>query len=94
MAAKKEKVEGNVARRSNTNSYKFMVGRNNTGFFGQLQNIEGNQASLQYDFGKLKQHFVLMSGNMKTLSSKTIPVWAYTEKNGFLLFRVHVCQIG
>ena len=71
-----------------------MVGRNNTAFFGELQNFEGNQTSLQYDFGKLKQHFVLTSGSMKTLSSKTIPVWAYTEKNGFLLFRVHVCQIG
>ena len=71
-----------------------MVGRNNTAFFGELKNNKGNQTSLQYDFGKVKQHFVLTSGNMKTLSSKTIPVWAYTEKNGFLLFRVHVCQIG
>ena len=83
-----------MARRSYTNSYKFMVGRSNTAFFGELQNFEENQTSLQYDFGKLKQHFVLTSGSMKTLSSKTIPVWAYTEQNGFLLFRVHVCQIG
>ena len=94
MAGKEGESQGKLWPDEATRTFIFIVGVNSTALFGELQNFEGNQTSLQYDFGKLKQHFMLTSGSMKMLSSKTIPVWAYTEKNGFRLFRVHVCQIG